>query len=309
MSKHIHINPILKKDMIVSARNARMAVTITLINLLALIVVGVAFLSGYDSTFSDNYYAIVTIFPVLAFCELAVVSLVIPVLTATSISGERERQTLDIMLTTTVKPVSIVLGKLLSAVAVTLMYVVSSLPFLAIAFMVGGLNWSDLFRFVGAVVFVGIYAGSFGIFYSCRKRTSVSATIATIAMLAAIIILTVGTAVVMSDYTGSYNDNTAEYTYNYVVINIQNTLLLLNPAAWIAELFCGMLYNSSIYDLWYFTNKGAYSDFVRAHFELLSLAVNLVIAAVVLLLAVRRIVSGRTEKRRKRKTPILQKGV
>lgn len=302
MSKHIHINPILKKDMIVSARNARMAVTITLINLLALIVVGVAFLSGYDSTFSDNYYAIVTIFPVLAFCELAVVSLVIPVLTATSISGERERQTLDIMLTTTVKPVSIVLGKLLSAVAVTLMYVVSSLPFLAIAFMVGGLNWSDLFRFVGAVVFVGIYAGSFGIFYSCRKRTSVSATIATIAMIAAIIILTVVAAAVLTNYTYTYNSYTDTYTsYNYAVINIQDTVLLFNPACWILEMFVKLFYNESVFDVLSFPDKTAYGQFVTSHFIGLSIAANLVVVVLLVWLASRKVVTGGKRRKKRRK--------
>ena len=83
-------------------------------------------------------------FPVLAVCELCIIGLIVPIITSTSISGERERQTLEIMLTTPVRPISIVAGKLLSAVATTAMYVIATLPFMAVAFIVGGMDCSNI---------------------------------------------------------------------------------------------------------------------------------------------------------------------
>lgn len=304
MNKRIHINPILKKDMLVSSRSAKMIVTITLINSLFACIVAMVLLSGMSSygQFQSYYTSIISIFPILALCELGVISLVMPVLTATSISGERERQTLEIMLTTPVRPVSIVVGKIASATATTVMYVIASMPFLAIAFMVGGLGWSALFKFIGAVLFVDIYVGSFGVYFSGKKRTSVSATIATIAMIAAIIILTVVAAAVLTNYTYTYNSYTDTYTsYNYAVINIQDTVLLFNPACWILEMFVKLFYNESVFDVLSFPDKTAYGQFVTSHFIGLSIAANLVVVVLLVWLASRKVVTGGKRRKKRRK--------
>ena len=111
------------------------------------------------------YKSISNIFPVLAVCETAILVLVIPIMTSGSISGERERQTLDIMLTTPIKPIAIVAGKLLSAILTVAMYVISSVPLLAISFILGGVKSQVLFEYIGMVLFLGIYVGSIGIFF------------------------------------------------------------------------------------------------------------------------------------------------
>ena len=180
MARRTIINPILKKDILVNARSARMVVTITLINCLFALVVGMLFMTSRGSAYQVYYSNIAQMFPVLAVCELCIIGLIVPIITSTSISGERERQTLEIMLTTPVRPISIVAGKLLSAVATTAMYVIATLPFMAVAFIVGGMGWDELFKYLGMVLFIDIYVGSIGIFYSCVKRTSVSAAISTI---------------------------------------------------------------------------------------------------------------------------------
>ena len=169
MKKETIINPILKKDILVNARSARMVVTITLINCLFALVVGMLFMTSRGSAYQVYYSNIAQMFPVLAVCELCIIGLIVPIITSTSISGERERQTLEIMLTTPVRPISIVAGKLLSAVATTAMYVIATLPFMAVAFIVGGMGWDELFKYLGMVLFIDIYVGSIGIFYSCGR--------------------------------------------------------------------------------------------------------------------------------------------
>lgn len=298
MNKWLHINPILKKDMLISSRNAKMVVTMTLINSLCALIVAGVFLTVADSSFQEYYSSVVDIFLLLAMCELGVIGLVVPIITATSITGERERQTLEIMLTTPIKPFSIVCGKTASAVVMTLMYVTASMPFLAIAFMVGGLSWSALFKFIGIVVFTDIYVGSFGVFYSSIKRTSVSAAISTIATIAAIIILTLVAASVLDEAAYEYNYRTDTQTYNVAVVNIQNTILVINPVVWIVDVFMRIFYQESIFSYGAYTVYGPYSRFITGHFVPVSLIVNLAVAALLLWLASRGVATGRKKKRK-----------
>lgn len=189
MTKTTLINPILRKDALVNARSPKMIIVVTMINCLFAIIASVAFAMSFGSGYQAYYSYIVKLFPILGGCELAIICMVLPVMTATSIAGERERQTLEIMLTTPVRSFSIIAGKLASAMVTTFMYVVATLPFLAVSFVVGGLGWKSLFEFIGIVLYVDIYIGSFGMFYSCVRKTSVSATISTIITVVAIVLI------------------------------------------------------------------------------------------------------------------------
>ena len=128
----LSVNPILKKDVLVNSRNSKMAMTITLINILFSFIVITIFLINRGEMYQAYYANIASMFPVLAMCEIGIIGLIMPIITSTSVSGERERQTLDIMLTTPIKPFSIVAGKLLSAMVTTFMYVIATLPFLGV---------------------------------------------------------------------------------------------------------------------------------------------------------------------------------
>ena len=161
MTKTTLINPILRKDALVNARSPKMIIVVTMINCLFAIIASVAFAMSFGSGYQAYYSYIVKLFPILGGCELAIICMVLPVMTATSIAGERERQTLEIMLTTPVRSFSIIAGKLASAMVTTFMYVVATLPFLAVSFVVGGLGWKSLFEFIGIVLYVDIYIGIF----------------------------------------------------------------------------------------------------------------------------------------------------
>lgn len=156
MTKTTLINPILRKDALVNARSPKMIIVVTMINCLFAIIASVAFAMSFGSGYQAYYSYIVKLFPILGGCELAIICMVLPVMTATSIAGERERQTLEIMLTTPVRSFSIIAGKLASAMVTTFMYVVATLPFLAVSFVVGGLGWKSLFEFIGIVLYVDI---------------------------------------------------------------------------------------------------------------------------------------------------------
>ena len=191
----VQLNPIVKKDLQVTARSMRFSWGLFAYEA----VVALAFLLGLSSIQSsvDGYYGdgniyqeLINLFPVLAIAQVCIVSLIVPVMTASSISGEKERQTFDIMMTTCMSPLPIVFGKVSSAVLRVLFYVMGSLPVMALSFVVGGLSWSVLFYFVLAVIVLSVFAGSIGILCSSLCRRSISAVILTFVMYFVLNILT-----------------------------------------------------------------------------------------------------------------------
>lgn len=178
----ICLNPIVKKDLQVTARSMRLSwglfayeAMLTLAFLLSLAVIQANSESIYSS--GNIYGSMVYLFPVLAIVQVCIVALIVPIITASSISGEKERQTFDIMLTTCMSPFSIVLGKVISSVLHILFYVAGSLPIMALSFVVGGMSWSNLFYFLLTIILLSVFSGSIGIFCSSFCRKSIVAVV------------------------------------------------------------------------------------------------------------------------------------
>ena len=124
----IRWNPIVKKDLQVTVRSMRLSwglfayeTVLVMAFLLALAVIQAENDSYYSS--GNIYSSLIYLFPVLAVAQVCIVALITPIITASSISGEKERQTFDIMLTTCMSPMAIVFGKVVSAVIRILFFV------------------------------------------------------------------------------------------------------------------------------------------------------------------------------------------
>jgi ABC-type transport system involved in multi-copper enzyme maturation permease subunit len=178
----MRMNPIVKKDLKISVRSMRLSwglfayeAVLALAFMLALAVIQAASSSYYDS--GNIYSYLVYLFPVLAVAQVCIVALIVPIITASSISGEKERQTFDIMLTTCMSPFSIVFGKVISAVLQILLFVAAGTPIMSLAFVVGGMSWMNLFYFLLTIILLSVFSGSIGIFCSSVCRKSISAVI------------------------------------------------------------------------------------------------------------------------------------
>jgi len=175
------LNPIVKKDLKVTSRSMRLSWGLFAYETVLVLAFLLALLSMQEGAAYDyrrniyNYF--IYLFPVLAVTQTCIVALIVPILTASSISGEKERQTFDIMMTTCMSPFAIVLGKMVSAVLRILFFVAASLPVMALAFVVGGLSWSTLFYFLMAIVMLSVFSGSIGILCSAFCKRSISAVI------------------------------------------------------------------------------------------------------------------------------------
>lgn len=177
-----HLNPIVKKDLQVTSRSMRLSwglfgyeAVLTLAFLGVMLIIQAEGNSVYGG--SNLYSYLIYLFPVLAVSQVGIVALITPIITASSISGEKERQTFDIMLTTCMSPFSIVLGKVISAVLHILFYVAGSLPIMALSFVVGGMSWMNLLYFILAITLFATFSGSIGIYCSSVCRKSITSVI------------------------------------------------------------------------------------------------------------------------------------
>lgn len=178
----LHMNPIVKKDLKVASRSIRLSISLfayegvlVLALILALYIIENSIRSIYNT---DNIYSyMMYIFPVLAVSQVGIVTLIMPIITASAISGEKERQTFDIMATTCMSCFSIVCGKVISAMMRILFFVVASIPIMALPFVVGGVKWSTLFYFLLTIILLCIFSGSIGIMCSSFCRKSIMAVI------------------------------------------------------------------------------------------------------------------------------------
>ena len=132
------------------------------------------------------------LFSYLAVIQLIMLLFITPGLTAGIISGERERQTLNILLTTTVSSFRIITGKLIASIAYLLILVVASLPLFSIVFLFGGVSPGEvLLVFIIYIITVFTF-GAIGILFSTLFQKTIAAVIAS---YVATLFLTLGTVI------------------------------------------------------------------------------------------------------------------
>jgi ABC-type transport system involved in multi-copper enzyme maturation permease subunit len=112
----------------------------------------------------------VTVFGALVAVVVALVMLLVPGLVGGSIAGERERQTLDLLLCTRVRPWRVVIGKLGASLAFMGFLLVASLPILSVVALVGGIAWGDILIVAGLGALTAVAIGSMSILFSAITK-------------------------------------------------------------------------------------------------------------------------------------------
>ena len=139
-----------------------------------------------------------TIFTLLSIFQLILVSFIAPAFTAGQISLEREKQTLDLLISTPMRPGAIVLGKLAAALAFVVLMIVAAVPITAIVLMYGGASVDDIVRQQIVLLATALLLGAVGLFFSALlKRTQAATVLTFITMLA----LTLGTTMLFIFWT------------------------------------------------------------------------------------------------------------
>ncbi len=180
------INPILAKEFRSRMRTWRAPVTLGAYVLL-LGLIGFAYFRIFSSSLLYGGYLNpqvgLQIFYVLGVFQLILVAFVTPSLTSGLISGERERQTLDLLLCTRLSASSIVLGKLLSAVSYVLLLIVAAVPVYSLVFLFGGVSPRELLMTLLIYVVTALTYAAIGLFSSALFRRTQISTLVTYAII------------------------------------------------------------------------------------------------------------------------------
>lgn len=136
------------------------------------------FLAFFMFTLDESIYSLksgTTVFTVFSYLQLCMVALIVPAITSGLISSEREKQTLSLLLVTTLSSKEIILGKWFSSVSFMLLLYLSTLPLYLIIYNFGGVSLDNVMRVFLHLLVSMFFLSSVGIFFSTIvKRTGVS---------------------------------------------------------------------------------------------------------------------------------------
>jgi ABC-2 type transport system permease protein len=179
------INPLLAKELRIRMRTWRTFAMISLY-LLGLGIFALIYFSAVFSMVRMGYESLAEmgrgLFAFLAFLQSALVVFTVPALVGNAVSGERERQTFDLLACTQLTPRGIVLGKLTAALSAVVLLMVASLPLYGFVFLMGGVSPAELAVLFLAQLLTAFFTGCWALMFSSLFRRTVSAIIASYAL-------------------------------------------------------------------------------------------------------------------------------
>lgn len=173
--RQLEPNPVLVKELRSRFRGGRAFWTVSGFVLALTVVVWwiyrVSNVSRFDPPHDfDAAYFGRQLFQSLSWLELIGILIIAPALTFSAICGERERETLDLLLATPLSTWAILRGKLGAAMAYVLLLVFSALPVLSLVFYFGGISWEDVILSQLTIVVAGLQLAALGLLVSVVSR-------------------------------------------------------------------------------------------------------------------------------------------
>jgi ABC-2 type transport system permease protein len=183
-------SPILIREMRVMLRGLKFFISLFILLMVLAAVLFVAALGAAASRGGTDTAALGHIlYWAFAFALSIVVVFLVPAFTCTAITDEREGRTLEMLLTTTIRPWAVIWGKLLSSLLVIMLFLCASLPMVTICFLFGGISPWDL-----AVLYIAVFVGtvvvsSVSLAVSAHCKESKSAVVVSYALTMLIVLL------------------------------------------------------------------------------------------------------------------------
>jgi ABC-type transport system involved in multi-copper enzyme maturation permease subunit len=179
------LGPIFAKEMVEMSRRARYYFNRVFYGSSLLVAASVVWDESYASLHRGTHpiQAMANManqfFIVVSCLQCAAVFLFVPIFLCGVIASEREDRTLDLLFTTTLADREIVVGKLMSRLAVAALIILSALPVMSLFMLFGGIDPAALWRVELATLVAMIYAGAQAIFFSATSRTPLGALLRT----------------------------------------------------------------------------------------------------------------------------------
>jgi len=174
-------NPIVAKEYRTRMRTWRSPFAITLYIVLlgglgwAVFAAMTSNTAGFGSQ-GTNYGQFLFLF--LVIFQVVLLAFITPALTSGAISGERERQTLDLLFVTPIAPFSIIWGKLLASMSFVVLLLILSIPIFSLVFLFGGIELDQVVYAFAVTGATALMLGLVGIAFSSFFRRTLAATVA-----------------------------------------------------------------------------------------------------------------------------------
>ncbi|MBN1179949.1 MAG: ABC transporter permease subunit [Anaerolineae bacterium] len=262
-------NPLLVKELRGRMRGARAFVVLTIYLLLLSCLTSViyfAYITSSDGPAPPNLSeAGLVIFSTVVLLELFIVTFITPAFTAGAITGERDRQTYELLRATLLPARDLVMGKLTSALTYVGLLILAAIPLEGLAFMLGGVTPEDLILALVVTVVTAFSFAVIGLFFSAIMKSTLSATVLSYGMA---LLITVGLPIILLFTFGvlgeplifGYSSNpvplivrTLLFYTVYVLANlspvvaavITKVVLINESAIWVFWLDIGSTYSST----------------------------------------------------------------
>ncbi len=199
------INPVLDIELRQRSRSRRSVVVLTIF-LTVMVLVSLLVYEASTATNEFNFDPISALtngvgrkmFEWVLAAELGILLLIVPGISAGTISGERDRQTLVPLQVTMIGPWGIFMGKVLSSSSFILLLIVATVPVMAVPYLVGGISLTQVLLSLLSLLILGFLLAVMGVACSAIFKRTQIATLMAYALCAA---LTVGTLIVMVTVT------------------------------------------------------------------------------------------------------------
>lgn len=176
-------NPVTVKELRSRMRGRRAFVVLTVYLLLTsgfISLVYLAYAAAANNPFGpDPRQAGKTIFGTVVGLQALMVLFLGPSFTAGAISGEKERQTYNLLRTTLLPARSLVTGKLVSALSYVFLLILAVIPVQSIAFLLGGVSLTELVVAELLIMVSAVAFATLGLFFSSVMRSTLVSSVAT----------------------------------------------------------------------------------------------------------------------------------
>ena len=194
----------------------------------ALLLLALAFLGSFipDAVYLNTMTRGPMCYLALLIAQFTLIILIAPAMTSASIAGERERQTLDLLLVTNTGSFRIAIGKVMESFAVLALLIVCGLPVMSLCLLTGGVSLGQILigeLFLLAEAFACV---SIGVFCSSVARSTVLSGV-----LSYLVIILVGVITALPFLFG-YPQSITDVVYDrplYAALTPGEARLMISP--------------------------------------------------------------------------------
>lgn len=183
----MRVNPVLRNESKIAVRSIKFTLMIFAYIAVLSIAVMIYYSSVNKAIFSNGLYlqSSKLFYVVMAIGQAVLLLFIVPALSSTSICSEREKQTLDILLSSKLTPLQIIIGKVSASSLRVIILIISTMPLYAIGSLTGVIKISNILELIVFFIVNTIFVSSIGVFIStCAKTSKVSTTLSYALVLA-----------------------------------------------------------------------------------------------------------------------------